>query len=71
MQWIETPESSNVKRFKYDAGKRELVIEFGSGGVYRYSEVPFEVFDGMKDAESKGRFFHRVIRGVYAFGKIG
>lgn len=42
-----------------------LEIEFHSGGTYQYIGVPWEIWDGFRNAESKGQFFHRIIRGQY------
>jgi lysyl-tRNA synthetase class 2 len=47
-----------------------LEIEFRSGASYRYLEVPPAVFEEMKKATSKGRFFARFIRGKYEFQRL-
>jgi lysyl-tRNA synthetase class 2 len=54
--------SSNLKSFSYDPEWEELTIWFRSGGVYRYDNVPEDVVDEMKFAESRGRYFYRYIR---------
>lgn len=42
-----------------------LEVRFRNGGVYRYFDVPEEVCAALMEAESKGRFFNRHIRGVF------
>jgi KTSC domain len=36
MDWIETPESSNVARIGYDETSQVLSVEFTSGITYNY-----------------------------------
>jgi len=54
--------SSDLASVGYDSGRRFLEIEFRSGGVYRYLEVPAEIHAQLLAAESKGRFFAARIR---------
>jgi hypothetical protein len=49
---------------------RVLEIVFESGRVYQYYDVPEEVFYGMLNAESKGKFFNSNVRGKYTFREI-
>jgi KTSC domain len=42
-----------------------LEVRFNNGGVYRYFGVPARVHRELLRAESKGRFFNRVIRDGY------
>jgi len=69
MDWIGTPESSNIVRFSYDSESSVLIIEFRSGGTYQYFDVPESVFDGMKGAGSKGQYFAQNIRGVFRYAR--
>jgi hypothetical protein len=63
-------DSTNLASVGYDAAARVLEIEFHSGGVYRYREVPRAVFDALLAAESKGRYFLEHIRGKFAFDRV-
>jgi hypothetical protein len=36
--------SSNVYGYRYNPGKRELLVRFNNGGVYRYSGVPKQIY---------------------------
>jgi len=63
--------SSTMKSAGHDAGKRILEIEFTSGEVYRYFDVPVEIFSGLMNAESKGKYFnHYIGGGEFDFIKI-
>ena len=60
MDWIETPQSSNVKRYRYDAEEQTLTVEFNHGGTYRYFGVPPETFASLRAAVSVGRAFAKI-----------
>lgn len=62
--------SSNLRSVDYDEGSRTLEIEFHSGGVYEYYDVPAEVFDELVQAGSRGGYFHEHVRGQYEFRQI-
>ena len=40
MNWFETPDSSSLARFRYEADSATLEIEFKNGNVYQYFDVP-------------------------------
>jgi hypothetical protein len=69
MDWIYTPESSNIEMFGYDKPRKELFIKFKHGGLYKYIRVPNREFVGMSNAESKGKYFHTHIKDSYSFTK--
>lgn len=67
-------ESSQIAAFGYDQATQILAIQFPGrgakpGDIYHYADVPAEVFEQMKAAESKGKFFGSTIRGRYAYEK--
>ena len=49
----------------YDPARRILEIEFQSGEVYQYLDVPQDVHHALLAAPSKGRYFHATIDGAY------
>jgi lysyl-tRNA synthetase class 2 len=55
-------ESSSVVSIGYDRGSQMLEVEFRGGRVYRYVDVPHEVWAGLRQAESKGQFFQTFVR---------
>lgn len=69
MEWIDTPESSNIVRFGYDDTSRVLKVEFKNGGVYDYFDVPDQVFNNMKNAPSKGQFLAQQVKGTYRYAR--
>jgi hypothetical protein len=63
-------ESSVLAAVGYDAEKRMLEIEFHSGAIYRYLEVPEEIHRGLLAAESKGHFFGANIRDKFRSERV-
>jgi len=70
MEWVETPESSNIARFAYDATAHVLRVEFKSGGLYDYFDVPNNIFEGMKAAPSKGQYLAYQIKGHFRYARV-
>ena len=62
--------SSSLRSVGYDEASRTLEIEFRSGAVYRYYEVPPEVYRELMEAPSKGRCFQGAIRDNYRYAKV-
>jgi len=60
----ESVTSSNIRNAGYDSESKTLEIEFISG-VYKYRDVPVEVWNGLKGAPSKGRYFAQNIKGKF------
>lgn len=54
----------------YDAAKRLLEIEFHSGAIYRYLEVPEEMHRRLLAADSKGHFFGANIRDKFRCERV-
>ena len=69
MNWIETPESSNIERFAYDEAGSMLIVDFIKGGTYNYYDVPQAIFDQMTAAPSKGQFLAYNVKGVYRYAR--
>jgi hypothetical protein len=49
---------------------RVLEIQFESGRIYQYFDVPEDVYNEMLNAESKGKYFNSNIRGKYTYQEI-
>ena len=59
-------ESSNIASIGYDAQASILEIEFiGSGEVWQYPEFPDYMYEELMASDSKGKYFHKNIRGKY------
>lgn len=64
-------QSSNLHAVGYYKDTKVLEIEFIKGGVYRYFDVPEQVYLGLMSAASKGTYFLEHIRGHYRYERIG
>jgi hypothetical protein len=62
--------STAIRDLFYVSKKRELRVTFVSGRRYVYADVPADVFDAFKTAESRGAFFNHEIRDHYEFREI-
>jgi hypothetical protein len=62
--------STAIRHLYYDADTRELRVIFVSGRNYVYENVPPDVVDAFKTADSRGAFFNHEIRDRYAFREI-
>lgn len=62
--------SSVIHHFSYDPDAETLKITFVSGMKYKYKNVPGEVFNMLKAAGSKGRYFNHFIKGKFKYNKI-
>lgn len=58
-------QSRAIRTVGYDAEALELEIEFHSGQVYVYAEVPQSVYDWLLRAPNKGIYVTRQITGRY------
>jgi hypothetical protein len=66
----ESVRSSNIKSIGYDLDSRILEIEFLSGGIYQYFDVPESVYKELMSAQSHGSFFHQNIKNRYQWTKV-
>jgi len=69
MEWIETPQSSNIARFAYEAPSQVLTVEFKTGGTYNYFDIPDVIFEQMMAASSKGQFLAQQIKGRFRYAR--
>ncbi len=69
MEYVATPESSNISQIGYDRDTSVLEVEFNNGGTYLYYDVPESVWEEFKGADSKGQFLHQQIKGMYRYSK--
>ena len=61
-------DSSNVASVGYEDGILE--VEFKGVSVYRYFDVPPELYEELKEADSVGSFIHRRIVRVFEHVRI-
>ncbi|MCY4610732.1 MAG: KTSC domain-containing protein [Gammaproteobacteria bacterium] len=63
--------SSNLQSVGYDEPSQTLEIEFRSGGIYRYFNVPMNLYRELMRAPSKGGFLHQYIKNAFPYSRVG
>jgi hypothetical protein len=74
LDWVSVS-SSNVAMGAYQPDFRRLFIRFNSGSVYRYEDIPKQMWDDFLSAPSKGQWVYRTLRAngtdsYYAYSKV-
>lgn len=64
------PHSSSIQSIDYHDDTNTLEVCFASGGVHHFSECPKEIYEGLKNAQSPGSYFHTQIRRKYESKKV-
>ena len=67
----ESVQSSMIASLGYDSPTSTLEVEFNSGAVWQYSDVPESVYYDMNNSSSIGKFFHANILGQYSESQVG
>lgn len=57
--------SSCIEYAAYDRDDKSLIISFRHGDIYRYKNVPEELYDKLNSEESSGLTFNKHIRDRY------
>ena len=63
-------QSSNIRSVGYEPGSETLEVEFSSGRIYQYFDVPESEYEGLMSAPSKGRYFNASIKERYRCQQI-
>lgn len=63
-------DSSNIASVGYNEDDQTLEIEFHSGAIYQYFDVPANIYQGMMISTSHGRYFAQHIKGYYRYVKV-
>ena len=63
-------ESSSLRSVGYDEATETLEVEFLTGRVYRYENVPAQAHDWLMRSRGKGGYFNRMIRDRYAMHDV-
>ncbi|MFT4907568.1 MAG: hypothetical protein ACI978_001651 [Oleispira sp.] len=64
-----TVDSSNISSIGYDESSSTLQVEFSSGTIYEYFDVPEVLFEGLRDADSAGKYLAVNIKGSYRYSR--
>lgn len=67
---LDPVKSSVVAAIGYDYRGRKLFVEYVSGNLYRYEDVPAGVYRDFMDARSKGEYLNDYILGQYEYEQI-
>jgi len=62
--------SSNLKKATYDTATKKLVVEFNTGALYEYDDVPHQVYTQFRMSESQGKFFSSKIAKTFKYKKL-
>ena len=57
--------SKAIKAVGYDSSTQRMKIQFIEGKTYDFCNVPQRIFDGLRQASSKGTYYHDHIRDHY------
>lgn len=62
--------SHAIQSMDYNAETKVLTLGF-KRGAYTYEDVPAEIYEGLKNSDSKGTYFKENIRGKFKTTKVG
>ena len=62
--------SSNIGAIGYDTSTQILEVEFLSGRVYQYHDVPEHLHEQIMRASSKGQFLNQHIKSAFPYSRI-
>jgi hypothetical protein len=62
--------SSMISEVDYDSDEKLLTLTFSKGGKYQYEDVSKDVYEGLLNAESIGKYFLAHIKNKYVTEKI-
>ena len=63
-------DSSVIHNIAYAPLSNTLEIEFQSGSVYQYFDVPEHVYTELKNADSHGQYFNTNVRNAYTYRRV-
>jgi KTSC domain len=73
-RWVamarEYVDSTSIEWFDYHFRQRTIDLAFSGGDVYRYHDVPPNVRDGLRAADSKGSYVNTVIKPQYRYTRL-
>lgn len=62
--------SSNIRSIGYETKSETLEVEFTSGSIYQYFDVPENEYERLMNAASKGRYFNQNIKDCYRYKQV-
>lgn len=67
----ESVQSSMIRSLGYDSNTSTLEVEFNSGAVWQYYDVPESVYYDMRNSDSIGKYFNANIREQHTESQVG
>jgi hypothetical protein len=63
--------SSTIDKVYYNESQKSLLVKFNSGNtLYKYEEVPKDIYDQLMNAQSIGSHFAKTIKNNFKFTKV-
>ena len=62
--------SSNIVSVGYDVVTKTLDVEFYTGRLYRYENVPEDTYNRLKSSSSVGSFFQKNVARSFPYKKL-
>lgn len=66
---FESPESKLIAGATYDSGQQVMTVHFQAGTTYTYVGIDMDLWLEFAHAASKGNYFGKVVRPIFA-GKL-
>lgn len=63
-------QSSHLQSYEYDPDTQILTVQFVSGSIYQYFNVPHTEYWNLRQSGGSGSYFHDKIRTSYGYQKI-
>ena len=54
--------SSNISAIAYQEERELLTVQFATGAMFEYAGIPHDLYAGLLEASSVGKYFHRFIK---------
>lgn len=70
MEMTAVENSKQIAAIGYDSAAKILQVQFHSGGVYQYEDVPADMADAFAKSDSKGRFLSTHIKDRHPYRKV-
>lgn len=68
---LRTPvSSSNIYSIGYDSITCTLEVQFNTGAIYQYYNVPQSIYSGLMSAASHGSYLHAHVKDIYRYRRV-
>lgn len=63
--------SSHIVSIGYDSANMVLEVEFNTGAIYQYYDIPQSIYDGLMAADSHGTYLAAYVKkGGYRYAQV-